>query len=322
VQRVAILIADGFTDSGLSIALDVLRAANALAGRAGQVAPFRVEVASARGGRVRAASGLVLEATRGVARLRADVVLVPGIWIDRARELVPLLARPDVQRLVRAIGLAHARGALIASSCGGAFLLADAGLLDGRPATTTWWLAPQLRARRPRVEVEAEAALITGRRIVTGGAVFAMADVALHLVARFAGPALARACARVLLLDTHPSQAPYMAAQQLRSDDPVVARAERWVRGHLAESFAIATLARHVSTSPRTLARRLHAAVGLGPVGFVQRLRVEAAVLLLQTSPLSLAEISARVGYANPSTLSRLIRRETRASPQALRRRS
>ena len=320
-RRVAILIVDGFTDSGLSIALDVLRAANSVAQRDGRSAPFAIEVVSPDGGPVRAGSGLTLDGTRPARGLRADVWVVPGFWIESPPELERLLERADVKRMVRAIARAYAGGAVVASSCAGAFLLADAGLLDGREATTTWWLAERLVLRRPRVKLAPDAALVRGRRVVTGGAVFAQADVALHLVARFAGPTVARRCADLLLLDTHASQAPYMAAQHLRASDPVAERAERFVRSHLSESFTIAALAKHIGVSPRTLARRLHAAVGLGPIAFVQRLRVEAAVRLLETSPLSLEEIAERVGYADASTLSRLIRRETNATAQELRRR-
>ena len=316
-----ILIADDFTDSSLSIALDVLRTANVLVERAGKPAPFRVEVASAGGGAVRAASGMVLQTTRRVARSKADVVMVAGIWVRSGAELDALLARADIQRLVRAIAAAHARGAVVASACGGAFLLADAGLLDSRRATTTWWLAEQLKRRRPRVEVVAEAALVAEGRVITGGAVFAQADVALHIVARFAGPAIAKQCANALLLDTHASQAPYMARQHLRANDPIVQAAERWVRAHLAEPFAIARLAKATGASPRTLARKLAAAVGLSPIAFVQHLRVEAALLLIETTQLSLEQIGARVGYANASTLSRLIQRETRVAPREFRRR-
>jgi len=321
-RRVAILIVDGFADSGLSIALDVLRAANAIIRRKGATGSFHIEVVSAQGGPVHAASGMVLQNTRSVARLKADIIMVPGIWAEHPGELQGVLARADTRRLVRAIAVAHARGALIASSCAGAFLLADAALLDGQQATTSWWLAAELQQRRPRVKVVPDAALIVGRHVVTGGAVFAQADVALHIVGRFAGLAVARRCAKLLLLDTHASQAPYMAAQHLRSDDPVVEKAERWIRAHLADTFDIAELARHTGVSPRTLARRLHAAVGLSPIAFVQHMRVQAAVFLLETSALSLAEIGQRVGYADPSTLSRLIRRETRTSAQALRRHS
>lgn len=321
-QRVAILVVDGFADSGLSIALDVLRAANAIVRRKGAPAPFHIEVVTALGGPVQAASGMVLQNTRAVARLKADIIMVPGIWAEHPGELQRVLARTDTRRLVRAIAAAHARGALVASSCAGAFLLADAAILDGRQATTSWWLAAELQQRRPRVKIIADAALVVGRHVVTGGAVFAQADVALHIVGRFAGPAIARQCAKLLLLDTHASQAPYMAAQHLRSNDPVVEKAERWIRTHLADAFDITALAKHVGASARTLARRLHASVGMGPIAYVQHLRVQAAVLMLETSALSLAEISQRVGYESASTLSRLIRRETKASAQELRRRT
>ena len=192
-------------------------------------------------------------------------------------------------------------------------------MLDGQLATTSWWLAPHLKRRRPQVQVDAAQALIAHEPVISAGAVFAQADLALHLVSRFAGPSLARRCARMLLLDTHPSQAPYMAIGYLSASDPCVRRAERWIRQHLADDFDVATLARHAGTSPRTLARRLAAAVGLSPIAFIQRLRVEAAVQLLRTTRLSLQEIGGRVGYADASALRRLIRRETTSSPRALR---
>lgn len=321
-RQVAILVADGFTDSGLAVTLDVLRATAAIVGRAGKPPPFRAIVASPRGGTVRAASGLAIAGTRPVSRTAAaDIVLVPGMWIERPEELDGLLARPDLALTMRAIERAHRRGALVGAACAGTFIVARTGLLDGRRATTTWWLARELRRRHPAVELLESEALVVDERLVTAGAVFAIADLALHLVARFAGPAVARQTARALLLDRHPSQAPYMALRYLTTDDAVVRRAEAWARAHLADGFDIATLARRAGASPRTLARRLDAALGLSPVGFVQRLRVEAAVHLLETSRLSLDEISARVGYADASTLGRLVRRETGLSPREVRRR-
>jgi transcriptional regulator GlxA family with amidase domain len=326
LRRIVVLVADGFTDSGLSISLDIFRTANALTQHPSAkpnptASRFAIEVASATGGTVRAASGLHVGPTRAVARAlpRADIVLVPGLWAEGARELDALLARDDVKRLVRAIATAHARGAIIGSACGGAFLLAEAGLLDGRACTTTWWLAPYLKQRRPAAEVDPARALIADRTVLTAGAVFAQADLALHLVGRFAGPAVARRCARLLLLDAHPSQAPYMAVHQLAANDPTVRRAEDWVRKHLAHDFDIAALARGSGTSARTLARRLDAAVGLSPIAFIQRLRVETAVHLLETTRLSLQEVAARVGYADPGALRRLIQREAHATPRELR---
>jgi transcriptional regulator GlxA family with amidase domain len=320
-RRVAVLIAEGFTDSGLSVTLDVFRCANSLAQRSGQGRPFEISVVSARGGRIRAASGLVVEPTRSVrAAARADIVLVPGFWVEDAAAMDAALEREDMRRLIGALRAAHARGAVVGSSCGGTFLLAESGALDGLTGTTAWWLAPHLKQRRPQVEVDAARALIAHGRVISAGAVFAQADLALYLVARFAGPSLARRCARVLLLDAHPAQAPYMAISYLTTNDPSVRRAESWVREHLADDFDVALLARKAGTSPRTLARRLAAAVGLSPIRFVQRLRVEAAVHLLRTTRLSLEEIGARVGYSDANALRRLIRRETSSTPKELRR--
>ena len=319
---VALLVAEGFSDSGLSIALDVLRTANAVARHEGRGEPFRVSVASPAGGPVRAASGMVVAPTRSSrAAARADVVAVVGLWLEDAAELEPALARDDVRRLVGTVARARARGALVGSSCSGAFVLGDAGVLDGRACTTTWWLAPHLQQRRPRARVDAKQALVADDGVVTAGAVFAQADLALHLVTRFAGPRAARQCSRLLLLDRHASQAAYMAVHQLATNDETVRRAESWARQHLADDFDMADLARAAGVSARTLARRLASAVGLGPIAFVQRLRVESAVRWLQTSTLSLDEVAARVGYGDPSALRRLIRRETGASPRELRRR-
>jgi transcriptional regulator GlxA family with amidase domain len=319
-SSIVVLVADGFADSGLSIALDVFRTANAISKRRGRSSPFGLKVASAHGGRVQSASGLSFAQTQSVAvASRAHAVITPGIWVESASEMDAVLQRCDVTPLVKALARAHERGALVGSSCGGAFVLAEAGLLDFRTCTTTWWLAPALQERRLSARVDASQALVVHDRVLTAGAVFAQADLALHLVARFAGPAVAEQCVRLLLLDRHPSQAPYMAVRTLAANDETVRGAESWVRKHLAEPFDIAELARHLGVSPRTLARRLKSAVGASPIGFIQRIRVEAAVTLLETSRLSLQEISDRVGYSDSSALRRLIRREVNASPRDLR---
>lgn len=319
-RRIAIVLMDGFTDSGLAVALDVFRAASTLAARAGKPTRFLLDVVSPRGGPVRAASGMTLQATHPLRRAsRAEVVLMPGVWVERPAELDLALARPEAGMVARALAAAHARGAVVASACSGAFFLAAAGLLDGRQATTTWWLAEHLSRRHPKVRVDVSRALVSDGRVLTGGAVFAQADVALSLVARLAGPTIARGCASVLLLDPHTSQAPYMAIEHLRANDKTVRRADSWVRAHLHEPLTIPAMARHLGVSPRTLARRLEAAVGMSPLAFIQHLRVETAVHLLRTTRLSLAEISGRVGYSDSGALRRLLQRETSAGPRELR---
>jgi transcriptional regulator GlxA family with amidase domain len=321
-KRVAILVTDGFTDSGLAVTLDVLRTANTLAARKGSSPIFRIDVAAARPGLVRAASGLRVEVKRSASiSTRADIVLLPSLWVEDPAQVDAALERDDVRQLVRIVKAAHKRGALIGAGCSATFLLAEAGLLDEFCATTAWWLAPHLKRRHPRVDVNAERALVVHRRVLCAGAVLAQADLALYLVSRFAGPVTARRCSSLLLLDTHASQAPYMAVQHLAANDPTVLRAEKWVRAHLADDFDVPTLAKVLGTSPRTLARRLTQAVGTSTISFIQKIRVDSAIHLLETTQMPLSEIGARVGYSDPNALSRLIERETNALPRELRRR-
>jgi transcriptional regulator GlxA family with amidase domain len=319
VMHVAILVADGFTDSGLSVALDVLGTANVIARRAQRPPPFRMSIVGAAR-RVRAASGMSVAQTAPLATAAsADLLLVPGYWVESTAEMDQLLRHADVGKLVRAISSAQQRGAVLASSCTGAFLLGEAGILDGHTVTTAWWLGQHLQQRCPRARVEVDRTLLVGRQLVTAGAAFAQADLSLHLVARVCGPTVARKVARVLLLDTHASQAAFMAVQQLSVNDDTVRRAEAWARRRLREPFSVEDMARAAGTSSRTLARRLAAAVGTTPIGFVQRLRVEQATHLLHTTALSIEQVSARVGYGDANALRRVMRTHMDVSPRELR---
>lgn len=314
-MRVNVLVTEGFTASSLSITLDVFRACNRLASKG----LFEVEVLSPQGGTVRSAAGLVVEGTRSVKEYEpAEVTLLPGIWAESGVVVGEMLSRPAGRALVD--HLSDIKGTL-GASCSGTLFMAETGLLDGRRATTTWILADYFRRRFPRVRLDADAALVEEDRFITAGAAFAQTDLVLRLVGRLAGAELACSCANVLLLDRRPSQARYMALHQLAGDQPLLRSADRWVRAHLDQEFSIQELASELSTSPRTLARRMKSSLGMSPVAFVQRLRVESALRLLETTQLSLEEIADRVGYRGSSTLSRLIRRHTNCSPGEIRRR-
>jgi transcriptional regulator GlxA family with amidase domain len=253
---------------------------------------------------------------RGGADLRAiDLVIIPGLGTPTAGELETRLKSPMCRRAVDMLRGAHARGAMLAASCASTFLLAETGLLDGRRATTTWWFAPLFRQRYPAVELQAEQMVVADWPIATGGAAMAQMDLMLAIVSRFAGPNLARACANYLLLDGRRSQAPFMAINFLASQDPKIDKAEKWARDNIGRDFAIEELAKAVGLAPRTFARRVAATCGVSPIQFVQRIRLETARFLLETTRLPVDEIARKVGYAEPSTLRRLIRRETKHPP-------
>lgn len=196
----------------------------------------------------------------------------------------------------------------MSAACIGTFVLAESGLLDHRPATTTWWLAPLFRTRYPTVLLDESHMLVKSGRIVTAGAALSHMDLALWLI-RQQSPKLAALTAKYLIVDSRPSQSAYVLTDHLIHNDPLVERFERWARTRLAHGFSLDEAAKAVASSKRTLARRLHAVLGKSPLAYFQSLRVERAVHLLKTGDESVDQIAARVGYADGVTLRTLLRR-------------
>lgn len=317
---VVILALDGVLDASLGVALDVLRAADRIAVAQGRRAAFTPVVVGVRR-EVRLGSGLRLRVDRPLARAprRASVVLVPGVDALDEEALSRHLEGRDAARARAFLLRAAAGGAWIAAGCTGAFLLAGTGLLDGATATTMWALAPRFRRAFPRVDLDASRTTVCEGRYWTAGAALSITDLALALVRRAAGAEVADLCVRYLALDTRPTQARYALMDHLAAASPEVRQAERWIRRHLAEPFGVPGLARALGTSPRTLARRTQRSLGCSPLALVQRLRAEQAEHLLATTRLSLQEVCAQVGYADPSALRRVLRRETGQTARGLR---
>ena len=293
--------------SSAAITHDVMATANQISGAAKRVLPFNVT--TVRCG-PRRSSGKLRD---------ADLIIVPGLGTASADELDAKLKSPTCQRLRDMLVEAFESGAMLAAPCASTFLLADTGLLNGRRATTTWWLAPLFRRRYPEVELVTDEIVVADWPIATAGAAMAQMDLMLAIVSRFAGPSLAKACANYLLLDERRSQVPFMAIAYLANQDSKIAKAERWVRDNIARDFTVDELAEAVALAPRTFARRVAATCGVPPIQFVQRIRIETSRYLLETTRLSVDEVARRVGYAEPSTLRRLIRRATKHSPGHLR---
>ncbi len=305
MTKIAVIEIDGCLASSAAITYDVLATAN----RLGTAKRARFEVTTSRYGPRRRSGRL-----RGV-----DLVIVPGLGSASADALERKLATPACLRARDALVSAYEQGAALAASCASSFLLAETGLLDGKRATTTWWFAPLFRQRYPKVELMSERMVVADWPVATAGAAMAQMDLMLAVVARFAGPDVAKGCANYLLLDERQSQAPFMAVNYLAGQDPAVARAEKWVRNNISRDFAIKDVADAAALAPRTFARRLEAICGVSPIQFVQQIRIETARSLLETTRLSVEQIAREVGYAEPSTLRRLIQRDTRHSPRHFR---
>ena len=324
------LVFDGVADGPLGVALDIVATAARLvrSGIAalpkGRLAP-RQRVVSVDGAPVCTAAERTL-AVDGAFGLRGvgagDVLVLPGLGMATAPEIAAALERPDIARGIALVARAAGKGALVAASCSATFVLGAARVLDGRQATTTWWLERQFRTRFPRVTVRPDRMVVQSGGVFTAGSAFAHADLMLGILAHMLGPSVAHTVAKYLVLDERASQARYMVMEHLRSSDPAIRKLESFVTSNLDRQLTIDEMARATATSPRTLARRVAQALGTTPQRFAQRLRIAQAVHLLETTPHSVDDVAARVGYADPAAFRRVFRRETEETPRARRARS
>lgn len=318
-MRIQVLVLDGVFDTGLSVVLDALQTATELAQLNGKPSVrFEVELVGLSE-TARTQQGLTVPLKRASERTRPDVVVVPALGAKMPEQLKRALARPELERTGDLLRAWSTSGAILAAACTGTFVLGRSGLLDGQRATTTWWLAPLFRELYPEVELDDSRMLVKSARLLTAGAALAHLDLALALV-RQRSPALAALVARYLVVEQHSSQAAFSIPDHIAHSDPLVERFERWARRHLGERFSLEAAAHAAGTSQRTLARRLKVTLDKSPLGYVQELRVERAMHLLQTTDDSVDDIAEKVGYEDGITLRNLLRRRTGRGVRELRR--
>lgn len=212
-------------------------------------------------------------------------------------------------------------GRAIASNCTGAFLLAEAGLLDGREATTHWGFSDMLRARYPAVICRPEQLVTVDGAIACAGGGMAWFDLGVFLVERYAGAQTARELAKAFVVDAgRRSQAPYTALQTRRyHQDDTILELQAWLDAHHPHPVSSADLCRISGLSSRSLLRRFKAATGDTPRNYLQLLRIEAARELLETTKDSVDLITQRVGYEDVSSFTRLFKRLTGLPPSEYR---
>ncbi|MCB9650704.1 MAG: helix-turn-helix domain-containing protein, partial [Deltaproteobacteria bacterium] len=278
---------------------------------------WSVRVAGTDGAPIPGAGGLTLQPQVGLRALAsADLILLPGM--GRPRPALFAVGEALAPHLTRA----QTRGALLASACTGAFVLAEAGLLDGRAATTHWRYAEELQRRHPQVDLHPERMVVEDHGVCTSGGANACFDLALYLVARIAGPALARATADALVMDTREDQRPYMHARRATGvEDVRLQRALAFMHAQYARAFTLDEAARAAGTSVRTFKRLFRDALDTTPKAYVQGLRVEAAKHLLARGGRSVEEVATAVGYTDPASFRLVFRRHVGCAPRDFRRR-
>jgi AraC family transcriptional activator FtrA len=305
MHRVAALLTGEVVAIDLSIAAQIL-------GR--QPDRYAFAVCAPQPGPLPTETGFDIVVPHGLEALaEADTVIVPGIG-DRGW--------PPAPATLDALRAAHRRGARVASICTGAFVLAAAGLLDGRRATTHWAYAERLAAMFPAVDVDPDVLYVDDGDVLTSAGVAAGIDLCLHLVRTDHGAEVANAIARRIVVAAHRDggQAQFVDRPLPATGGAGLAATREWMERHLGEPLTVGDMARHAGYSARSFARRFRAETGTTPLQWLIGRRLAHARRLLEATALPVEQVAAEAGFGTPAALRQHFGRAVRTSPTAYRR--
>ncbi len=296
---------------------DALMVANAWCLRAARPKLFSVHLVSLDPGEILAFGDFPLKVEHVSARVRPSALIVPPIL----EGLVEALQVSDA--LSRWLRRCADREVLLGSVCTGAFFLAQAGLLDGSPATTNPTMAAQFRARFPAVDLRPGQRLTEQGNILCAGSTTAFLDLTIRMIERFAGHEIAVLTAKSLVVDKNAStQLPYVLPMHERShDDEEILRIQSWLEKNFARANALLEAKRLARMSERSLNRRFKEATGDTMIAYLHKIRVEAAKRLLEMTRHNVSTITTDVGYEDERSFRRLFTRRAGISPREYRKR-
>jgi len=310
-RRVVAIVYDGLCTFEFAIAAEVFALPRPEIG-AGW---YQFDVCSVDAGPARATGGIRIVVSKGVRALRSAGTIVITGW--KGADVLP--PAPLLAELRRA----HQRGARLLSVCSGVFVLAAAGLLDGKRATTHWRYADKLRAMYPKIEVEPDVLYVDEGNVLTSAGSAAGIDLCLHLVRRDYGSEIANSVARRMVVPPHRDggQAQYIRTPIRTEAEPTLAPVMEWAMRRLDRKMSVERLAAKANLSMRTFARRFVSETGTTPHHWLTRQRVLAAQHLLETTKRSVDEVAEAVGFESTETLRHHFRTQLRTTPTAYRKR-
>jgi transcriptional regulator GlxA family with amidase domain len=319
-MKISVIAFEDCMTSAVYGVLDAFHLATRLAarGESSRWGPHGLHIVTEDGAPVRGFGGHRIEADESLEAARhSDVVIVSPILgdieavLDRERSLVSWLSKLQPNPV------------LVASTCTGAFLLAEAGLLRGRRATTNPRFRDLFLSRYPATRLEIDERILDDGAVICAGSTSAVLDLAVHLVDRLGGHDLAVSTAKALSIDRNPaSQRPYLLfiAPRDHGDEPVL-KVQGWIEEHHARPMEIADLARVGAMSLRNLTRRFRDATGISPMHYLRAVRLETAKRLLEANDAPVDRIAEQVGYCDTRAFIRAFGAQFGASPSAYRRR-
>jgi transcriptional regulator GlxA family with amidase domain len=284
--------------------------------------PIHPTLVASRRRPYRSSTGLQVTPERGLDAECADVVIICDIHLNRG-ETPEGRWREEITWVRRHVD----HGALVCSTCSGAVLLAEAGLIDGVEAASHWTLADLFRDRYPNVKFRPERILCDsgsrGQLITTGGA-SSWQDLALYLIGRFCGAEEAARVARLFLLgDRGYGQLPFASmARPRQHTDAVISKIQAWLVDNYATANPVSVMVDRSRLSERSFKRRFSAATGYTPLEYVQALRIEQAKQMLESEDTSIEEVGAAIGYEDPTFFRRLFKRRAGVTPAQYRQRN
>ncbi len=314
--KVIILGFDGVLGSVLSGALDLFSFTGVSWQRfLGQtIEPkFDVKIASLGGVDIRCSNRLVIQAHCNIEEVReCDLLLIPTIGdsVDKVlMQNVDLL--PHLRRLADT-------QADIASNCSGAFLLAEAGLLDGRSATTHWGYADKFKSDYPLVDLQDNQFVTQSDNIFCAAGGSSFYDLALLLIERYCGREMSTQVAKTQIIDSkRGSQNSYTNVTLHKPHaDPLITRVQEFIEDNFSQPIQVSNLAAMVNITPRTLNRRFQSAVAMRPIEYLQAVRIEQAKRLLESGHVTIKSLAHQVGYSDMSSFTRLFKRATELTPK------
>lgn len=308
-MRIGMAVNNGSFGSGVASIIDIIRVADQVRGTVDDtISLIDLQIAGPQA-KVALTTDMELRTSCSLAELgECDMVIVPALGTLTGNATHAALQSRGGRAILGALGEIDPATTQLGAACTGVFALAEAGHLDGRRATTSWFLGADFRQTYPDVHVDLDAMVVSDGPTMTAGAAFAHIDLALGVL-RGVSADLARHVAQLLVIDERPAQSAFMAYDHVQHDDPIVIEFERYVRSTLDQPFDVGVAATEIGASRRTLERRLRRVLGLTPLKLVQRLRVERARHLQATTNLTMDDIALRVGYANAESVRALMRR-------------
>lgn len=315
-----IIAYNNYVDSALAIVLDIFRMANVVLSNRNKELRFKTNIVGVDEDIIVSKSGMRIAADLGIESLSTcHAVLFSGPWVESGKEIDAVHEEQAAKKIIQKLRQADWGETILAASCSDVAFLAASGLLNGHQATTNWWLASYFKQKWPLVSFSTREILVQSDNIITAGAVFSQINLSLRILSHFGTERLSKECANLLLLRQFKYQTDHIDIRHLSASDDIVLRAEKWVRINLSRKFEIGELTNFLGIGSRTFSRRLKQCLGMTPIAFVQRMRVERAIELLKTTELTIQEISFAVGYNNVGSLSKLLKKQTSKTAGALR---